>query len=114
MDQLANFVAHTDYLHPAPATPDGDASLSKALGTAQPSPPMESEPPLKNSARLNPYFVEHLMGWPLGWTSHTAPSASRRAEMESWRSKLQSELSQLLGEQPNEVSHEQLLNQEQV
>jgi hypothetical protein len=45
------------------------------------------------------------MGWLLGWTSHTAPSASRPAEMAWWRSKLQSELSQLLGEQPNEISH---------
>ena len=97
MDQLANFVAHTDYLHPAPAIPNGQTLSSEAHGTAQPLQPMESKQP-KQSSRLNPYFVEHLMGWPLGWTSHTAPSASRPAEMELWRSKLQSELSQLLGE----------------
>jgi hypothetical protein len=59
---------------------------------------MESEPQPKNSARLNPYFVENLMGWPLGWTSHTAPSASRPVETALWRCKLQSDLSQLLSE----------------
>jgi hypothetical protein len=97
MNQLANFVAHTDYLHLAPAIPDGQTSSSEAHGTAQHSQPMDSEQP-KLSSRLNPYFVEHLMGWPLGWTSHTAPSASRPAETELWRSKLQQQLSLLLGE----------------
>jgi hypothetical protein len=87
-----------DYLHQAPATTDGQTSSSEAHGTAQPLPLMESDPPPKNSARLNPYFVEKLMGWPLGWTSHTAPSASRHAGMESWRSRHQLALSQLLGE----------------
>jgi hypothetical protein len=98
MDQLANFVAHTDYLHQAPAMPDGQTSSSEVPGTAQHLLPMESDLQPKNSARLNPYFVEWMMGWPLAWTSHTVPSASRHAEMELWRSRLQSGLSQLLGE----------------
>jgi hypothetical protein len=99
MDQLANFVAHTDYLHPAPATPDGQTSSSEAYGTAQHSQPMDSEQP-KLSSRLNPYFVEHLMGWPLGWTSHTAPSASRLAGMALWRYRQAALLSSLLND-PN-------------
>jgi hypothetical protein len=132
MDQLANFVAHTDYLPQAPATPDGQTSLSEAPTGPQrfqgklitklrqqqfaevcdavcrelTSEPGAKLPPYLQEKlqeaffrmRLNPQFVEWMMGWPLSWTSHTAPSASRPAEMALWRSKLQSDLSQLLSE----------------
>lgn len=40
---------------------------------------------------LNPLFVEWLMGWPSGWTS-PEPTACGRAEMESWRSRLDMQL----------------------
>lgn len=50
------------------------------------------------SKRLNPYFVERLMGWRLGWTSATAPNASSALETESFRLKQQSLLASLLPE----------------
>jgi len=50
------------------------------------------------SQRLNPYFVEWLMGWPLGWTSTAEQGASSAEETELWRSKLHWHLSYLLGE----------------
>lgn len=40
---------------------------------------------------LNPLFVEWLMGWPSDWTS-PEPTACGRAEMESWRSRLDMQL----------------------
>ena len=89
MDQLANFVAHTplDYLHPAHPTNDGPASLPATHGLPPPS-----------TKRLNPYFTEWLMGWPVGWTSATALPASSAAEMALYRSRLQQRLSCLFAE----------------
>ena len=89
MDQLANFVAHTtlDYLHPAQPTSDGPESSPAPHGSPQPS-----------TKRLNPYFTEHLMGWPLGWTSATALPASSAAAMALYRSRLQQRLSCLFAE----------------
>ena len=39
--------------------------------------------------RLNPYFVEMLMGWPEGWTLPTVRPDSGRAETVLWQRKLQ-------------------------
>lgn len=47
--------------------------------------------------RLNPQFVDFLMGWLPGWTS-TDPTACGAEEMESYRFKLDLHLSSLLGE----------------
>lgn len=59
----------------------------------------ESSPNDQTSRRrLNPQFVEWLMGWPAGWTS-IEPTACDAAAMASWRCKLRSRLSSLLGEQ---------------
>jgi hypothetical protein len=85
MDQLANFVAFSPL---AQVTRDGLESLPLNPGSPPPS-----------TKRLNPYFAERLMGWPLGWTSATERSASSAPETELWRSKLQQRLSCLLGEQ---------------
>ena len=82
MDQLANFVAYSPL---AQAIQDGPESLPPSPGLPQPS-----------TKRLNPYFAERLMGWPLGWTSATAPSASSASETALWRCKLQQHLSCLL------------------
>ena len=82
MDQLANFVAYSPL---AQATRDGLESLTPNPGSSQPS-----------TKRLSPYFAERLMGWPLGWTSATAPSASSALETALWRCKLQQHLSCLL------------------
>jgi site-specific DNA-cytosine methylase len=46
--------------------------------------------------RLNPAFSCWLMGWPIWWTN-PALTSSAKSEMESWRSKLRSRLSDLLG-----------------
>ena len=81
MDQLANFVAHTPSLPQAPAIPDGQTSLPPSLGAPQPS-----------AKRLNPYFAEHLMGWPEGWTLTTAPHGCDASAMALWRSKLRQRL----------------------
>lgn len=45
------------------------------------------------SLRLNHYFTENLMGWPLDWTSTHEHSASSAVETELWRFKLQQRLS---------------------
>jgi len=84
MDQLANFVAYSPL---AQAIQDGPESSPPSPGLAPPS-----------TKRLNPYFAERLMGWPLGWTSATAPSASNALETALWRCKLQQHLSCLLSE----------------
>lgn len=47
--------------------------------------------------RLNPEFVEKLMGWPIGLTS-TEPTACDAEAMALWRSKLRQHLSDLFGE----------------
>lgn len=47
--------------------------------------------------RLNPAFTCWLMGWPIWWTN-PAITNSVKPETELWRSKLQSQLSRLLGE----------------
>lgn len=85
-EQLANFVAHR-FSPQGPTTPDGPTS----------SPPLHGSPP-PSTMRLNPYFVEWLMGWPMGWTLPTVRGASSAQETESWRSALQWRLSALLGE----------------
>jgi len=70
MDQLPNFVSHSS--PPVPTTQDGEPSSS-------------------STRRLNPRFVEMLMGWPLGWTG------SGHVEMESWLFKARRQLLYLLG-----------------
>lgn len=84
MDQLSNFVAHS--LHPALQAQTGPESS-------------ESGPTLPR--RLNPLFVEYLMGWPLQWTK-AEPSASSAAGTESWRLALRSHLCSLLDEPGSE------------
>lgn len=44
-----------------------------------------NETPQTNSARLNPYWVEWLMGWPIGWTD-LRPLATDK--FRSWRQQL--------------------------
>jgi DNA (cytosine-5)-methyltransferase 1 len=83
MDQLANFVAYSPQ---AQVILDGQTSLQPSLGEHQPSP-----------KRLNPYFVENLMGWPAGWTSATAQVVCGPVAMESWQRRLQSLLLILCG-----------------
>lgn len=48
-------------------------------------------------AKLNPNFVDWMMGWPVGWT--IARTGFDAREMASWRSRLRSLLAYLLGGQ---------------
>ena len=89
MDQLANFVAYSPL---AQATRDGETSSPDDPGTALLSVLKGRETPRLLSKRLNPYFGEWLMGWPLDLTSATEPNASSALEMELFRSKLRQQL----------------------
>ncbi len=80
MVQLPNFVAYSPQAH---AIRDGATS----------SPDGPTSPRL----RLNPNFVDWLMGWPVKATSSDL-TASDAEEMELWRCKLDSHLCNLLGE----------------
>ena len=93
MDQLANFVAFSPLVQ---QINDGPESSQQNPISPLPSASQPKKTPRLLSARLNPYFGERLMGWPLGWTSATEPPASSALETELWRSKLQQHLSFLL------------------
>jgi hypothetical protein len=64
-------------------TPAGQESSSDALGSRR---------------RLNPAFGCLLMGWPSWWTNPGITNSAKLA-MVSYRSRLRSHLSSLLGEQ---------------
>lgn len=80
----------------------GPTSFSSSPGSHRPWPLVASasggtRPDLSTRKRLNPVFVEWLMGWPLFWTN-TEPSASSAEATALWRSALQQRLSRLCGE----------------
>jgi len=95
MDQLANFVAYSPLVQ---TNRDGLQSSTPSRGSIQRSASKSSTTPRLLSRRLNPYFVERLMGWPLDWTSTTERNASNAAETELWRSALRSQLSNFFGD----------------
>ena len=95
MDQLSNFVAHSSHL--AQPMPDGQASCASGQTSHQPSASKSGMPPRLLSRRLNPAFVEILMGWPPGHTI-AEPRACGPAEMASWRFALRQQLSCLFNE----------------
>ena len=80
-EQLPNFVEH-HFSHPAQQTQHGPKSSG-------------ADPILPR--RLNPAFVEWLMGWPIGWTI-AEPSASSAAETALWRRKLLRHLSNFIAD----------------
>lgn len=87
---------------PGLPTSDGPTSFSSSPGSPLPLPLVASasggtRPDLSTRKRLNPVFVEWLMGWPLFWTN-TEPSASSAEATVLWRSALQQRLSCLLSE----------------
>lgn len=83
MDQLANFVVHSRFSHPAPATPTHGRESSPSGRTSR--------------RRLNPTFVEWLMGLPVGWTDFAA------LETGSWRSKVRRRLESFFGGMENDL-----------
>lgn len=95
MDQLANAAV---YLHLGQSSQDGQESSPIPLGLPQHSALSRRNTPRLLSQRLNPYFVEWLMGWPQNWTLATVRPASSVVETELFRSALQQHLSSLLGE----------------
>ncbi len=88
--------------HKAPKTyARGNPSLPHLAETSSPSSPQvptdgapSGTPP--SPQRLNPAFVCWLMGWPWWWT-HPERISFASAEMASWRSRLRSQLSCLVG-----------------
>ncbi|HWK69985.1 MAG TPA: hypothetical protein VNS29_04000 [Burkholderiaceae bacterium] len=88
MDQLANFVAHSDSLRPVHSAIDG-RELSPTGRTLP--------------RRLNPAFACWLMGWPIWWTNPALTSCAK-SEMESYRCALRSHLSSLCGDQASELN----------
>ncbi len=74
LDQLPNFVRHCSPPAPAPSTPGGKSS--------------------RTTRRLNPRFVEWLMGWPLGWSE--IGCALPATEWSRWRRAMHSSLCALL------------------
>lgn len=90
-----------NYSPQVPTTCDGPTSSVPPHGSHHPSPLVqyvygETRPDLSERKRLNPTFVEWLMGWPLFWTS-TEPTGCGAEEMALYRRKLQSLLSSLCG-----------------
>ena len=77
----ADFAVHV-FSHQTHPTPPGQESSS--TGPTSPR-------------RLNPAFVEWLMGWPTGWTIAES-SASSAAETALWRRKLLRHLSSFIGD----------------
>lgn len=96
-EQLVNFVAH-HFSPPARLTEPGQTSSPQPRGSLQLSASKSSAMPRPLSRRLNPFFVEWLMGWPLGWTSTTAQPVSSASATEWYRCRLQLHLSSLFGE----------------
>jgi hypothetical protein len=88
---LADIAVHRFSLQ-GPTTPAGPTS----------SPEHPGSPPL-SILRLNPNFVEWLMGWPMGWTSPIVRGASSAQETASWHCALQQHLSALLGAPPSSI-----------
>lgn len=95
---LPAFIEHSGSSLPALRTADGAMSCKAPPGSPPLSASSKSMTPRLFSKRLNPYFGEWLMGWRIGWTSATVCPASSASETESWRRRLDAQLSCLLGE----------------
>lgn len=74
-----------EFSHQVQPIADGLDCSPDSLGSLQPS----------QTKRLNPYFVEWLMGWRAGWTSHIAQPDFGPEVTASYRSALQARLSSL-------------------
>jgi len=74
LDQLPNFVRHCSHLDPQTSTSGGKSS--------------------RTTRRLNPRFVEWLMGWPLGWSEIGCVLPA--TEWSRWRQAMHSSLCTLL------------------
>lgn len=85
---LPAFIAHSPFSPQGQPTQDGLDCSPDSPGSPQQS----------QTKRLNPYFVEWLMGWPAGWTSPIARPDCAPEEMVLFRRKLAWQLSYCLGE----------------
>ena len=102
-DMAAAWPTPTSRDHKDGADPSGEVETNALLGRAAPRWSCPSSPPApptqtpgsgssQGGRRLNPLFVEHLMGWPIGWTDF-AP-----VEMASWLSKARSHFESFFSE----------------
>ena len=82
MDQLANFVAHSESSPQARTAPTGQTSSTDTHSSHR---------------RLNPAFAAWLMGVPWWWTNPAATNCAQ-SEMALYRCALQWHLSRLCGE----------------
>jgi hypothetical protein len=89
---LHDVAGHWKFSPQAQPTQPGQESSAVSHGSDQRSASKNSTTPKLLSRRLNPMFVEILMGWPLDWTSAHESSASSAAETALWRSKLRQRL----------------------
>ena len=96
-EQLPNYVEH-HFSPQAQPTQPGPESSPDSHGLPQHSASKNSTTHRPLSRRLNPMFVENLMGWPLDWTSTHEHSASSAAATASFRLKLALHLSALCAE----------------
>lgn len=101
LDQLDRVAEN--FSPPAPAIHDGPTSSETSRGSRLPSPQGVSvyggttRPDLSKRMRLNPAFVNFLMGWPWWWT-RPEPISYASQETVLWRYKLASHLRSLLGD----------------
>ena len=96
-EQLPNYVEH-HFSPQAQPTQPGPESSPDSHGLPQHSASKNSTTHRPLSRRLNPMFVENLMGWPLDWTSTHEHSASSAAATASFRLKLATLLASSLPE----------------
>lgn len=96
-EQLPNYVEH-HFSPQAQQTQHGPESSPDSHGLPQHSASKNSTTHRLLSRRLNPMFVENLMGWPLDWTSTHEHSASSAAATASFRLKLATLLASSLPE----------------
>jgi hypothetical protein len=82
---LPAFIAHSEFSPLAQPTAAGQDCLPDSPGSPQPS----------QTKRLNPYFVEWLMGWPAGWTSPIVRPDCAPEAMALFRARQQAHLSSL-------------------
>ncbi len=70
------------------ATPSLKVPTNALLGRQAPRALLNGEPYSSESRRLNPRFVEWLMGWPLGWTGFEPAGTEWSRWLRLWRSQL--------------------------
>lgn len=103
VDARSHWATPTSRDHKDGVNPSNKVETNSLLGRQAPRTPMlgpqSSENAQTSRRRLNPQFVEWLMGWPMGWTSLAASNCkSSETEWSRWWLRMRSELSRLTSE----------------